>query len=155
MGNRQERDERIAKAEKYLQPGPGGGSRPTKRPAATWAPCTCGSGEPARPWPNSRRSWSTIPKSALAHYNLAIMFAEAKIYREAIAEWELASKYDPDGDIGDRSRENIKIVKDLMNAPAPAAGTMTFPLPIPDALRRACRPARGFCWASAAAWTAP
>ena len=59
------------------------------------------------------------PASALAHYNLAIMFAEAKIYREAIQEWELASKYDPDGDIGDRSRDNIKIVNDLMNAPDP------------------------------------
>jgi tetratricopeptide (TPR) repeat protein len=59
------------------------------------------------------------PESALAHYNIAIMFAEAKIYREALKEWELASKYDPDGDIGDRSRANIKIVHDLMNAPTP------------------------------------
>jgi hypothetical protein len=59
------------------------------------------------------------PQSALAHYNMAIMFAESKIYREALVEWELASKYDPDGDIGERSRENIKIVKDLMNAPTP------------------------------------
>ncbi len=59
------------------------------------------------------------PHSALAHYNLAIMFAEAKIYREAKREWELAAKYDPDGDIGDRSRANIKIVHDLMNAPVP------------------------------------
>jgi len=59
------------------------------------------------------------PKSALAHYNLAIMFAEQKIYREALKEWELAAKYDPDGDIGSRSRENVKIVMDLMNAPAP------------------------------------
>ena len=59
------------------------------------------------------------PESSLAHYNIAIMFAEAKIYREALAEWELASKYDPDGDIGDRSRENIKIVHDLMNSPTP------------------------------------
>lgn len=58
------------------------------------------------------------PESALAHYNIAIMFAEAKIYREALAEWEMASKFDPDGDIGNRSRENIKIVQDLMNAPA-------------------------------------
>jgi tetratricopeptide (TPR) repeat protein len=59
------------------------------------------------------------PTSSLAHYNLAIMFAESKIYREAIREWELAAKYDPDGDIGDRSRDNIRIVNDLMNAPDP------------------------------------
>ena len=61
------------------------------------------------------------PESALAHYNLAIMFAEQKIYREALREWELAAKYDPDGDIGERSRANIQIVKDLMNAPDPPA----------------------------------
>jgi tetratricopeptide (TPR) repeat protein len=59
------------------------------------------------------------PQSALAHYNLAIMFAESKVYREALAEWDLAVKYDPDGDVGSRSAENIKIVKDLMNAPDP------------------------------------
>ncbi|MBU8870410.1 MAG: tetratricopeptide repeat protein [Gemmatimonadales bacterium] len=59
------------------------------------------------------------PDSALAHYNMAIMFAEAKIYREAIHEWELAAKCDPNGDIGGRSRDNIKIVNDLMNSPDP------------------------------------
>lgn len=59
------------------------------------------------------------PRSSLAHYNLAIMFAEQKIYREAIREWEMAVKFDPEGDIGERSRDNIQIVKDLMNAPAP------------------------------------
>ncbi|MFN2369902.1 MAG: tetratricopeptide repeat protein [Candidatus Krumholzibacteriia bacterium] len=60
------------------------------------------------------------PTSALAHYNLAIMFAEQKIYREAMREWELAAKHDPDGDIGERSRENVRIVKDLMSAPDPS-----------------------------------
>lgn len=59
------------------------------------------------------------PRSALAHYNIAIMFAEAKIYREALAEWKLAVEYDPDGDVGSRSAENIRIVTDLMNAPEP------------------------------------
>ena len=62
------------------------------------------------------------PGSALAHYNLAIMFAEQKIYREAMREWELAAKHDPDGDIGERSRENVRIVKDLMSVPDPAGG---------------------------------
>jgi len=61
------------------------------------------------------------PESALAHYNLAIMFAEQKIYREAMREWELAAKYDPNGDIGERSRENVRIVQDLMNTPEPEA----------------------------------
>ncbi len=56
------------------------------------------------------------PKSSLAHYNLAILFATQKIYREAIHEFELAVKYDPDGDIGERSRDNIKIIRDLMES---------------------------------------
>ena len=56
------------------------------------------------------------PKSSLAHYNLAILFATQKIYREAVREFELAVKYDPDGDIGDRSHDNIKIIRDLMEA---------------------------------------
>jgi tetratricopeptide (TPR) repeat protein len=59
------------------------------------------------------------PRSALAHYNIAIMFAEEKIYREALVEWKLAVKYDPNGDVGARSAENIRIVTDLMNAPEP------------------------------------
>jgi tetratricopeptide (TPR) repeat protein len=56
------------------------------------------------------------PKSALARYNLAILFATQRIYREAIREFELAVKYDPEGDIGDRSRDNIEIIRDLMEA---------------------------------------
>jgi hypothetical protein len=62
------------------------------------------------------------PASALAPYNLAIMFAESKMYREALREWELAVKHEPESDIGQRSRENIKIVQDLMNAPDPDLG---------------------------------
>ena len=46
------------------------------------------------------------PKSALAHYNLAILFATQKIYSEAMRELDLAVKYDPHGDIGQRSSAN-------------------------------------------------
>jgi tetratricopeptide (TPR) repeat protein len=59
------------------------------------------------------------PHSALAHYNLAIMFAESKLYDEAILEWKLAAKYDRDGDIGERSRENVKIVEELQQTKTP------------------------------------
>lgn len=61
------------------------------------------------------------PRSALARYNLAILFATMRIYKEAIREFELAVKYDPDGDIGQRSRDNIGIINDLM------AGELTRP----------------------------
>jgi len=60
------------------------------------------------------------PRSALAHYNMAIMFAESKMYREAIVEWEDAAEFDEEGDIRERSLENIKVIKDLMEAEIPA-----------------------------------
>jgi tetratricopeptide (TPR) repeat protein len=59
------------------------------------------------------------PESALAHFNLAIMFAESKIYREAITEWELAAEYDKDGEIHERSVENIRVMRELMEAKIP------------------------------------
>ena len=75
--------------------------------------------EPAEALAQFEQVLADHPQSALAHYNLAIMFAESKIYREAIVEWELAAKYDSDGDIGERSRENIKIVKQLQQTSTP------------------------------------
>jgi tetratricopeptide (TPR) repeat protein len=66
-----------------------------------------------------RQALADHPHSALAHYNLAILFADAKIYREAKAEWQAAAKADPRGDIGRRSRANVKIVEKMMSAPVP------------------------------------
>jgi len=118
MGSRKERDDRIANARMYYE------MALAVDPADEKARCNLGS-----LYLRQRRTKEALaefqtaleydPRSPLAHYNLAIMFAEAKIYREAITEWELAAKNDPNGDIGYRSRENIKIVKDLLNAPAP------------------------------------
>ncbi len=59
------------------------------------------------------------PGSALAHYNMAIMFAESRMYREALVEWEAAVESDPDGDIGERSRENIQVIEQLMASEIP------------------------------------
>ena len=118
MGSRADRDVRIANARKYYE------MALAVDPADEKARCNLGSLYlRQRQTKEALREFETAleynPKSSLAHYNLAIMFAEAKIYREAIREWEQAVKYDPDGDIGQRSRENIKIVEDLMNAPPP------------------------------------
>ncbi len=73
--------------------------------------------------PDALEQFQTVlkqnPKSALAHYNLAIMFADAKIYREAVQEWRAAAKADPQGDIGKRSEQNVKIVEQMMTTPVP------------------------------------
>jgi len=62
------------------------------------------------------------PRSALARYNLGILFATQRIYGEAEREFALAAKYDPDGDIGERSRDNIQIIHDLRTAELERAG---------------------------------
>ncbi|MCK9995705.1 MAG: tetratricopeptide repeat protein [Candidatus Krumholzibacteria bacterium] len=121
IGNRQQYDERLAEAKKFYN------MALAVDPGDEKARCNLGSlylrqRRTSEALAEFEKTLEYNPESSLAHYNIAIMFAEAKIYREALAEWELASKYDPDGDIGDRSRENIKIVHDLMNAPTPPIG---------------------------------
>jgi tetratricopeptide (TPR) repeat protein len=118
IGNREQYEERIAQADKFYN------LALAIDPEDEKARCNLGSlylrqRRTAEALKEFQKALEYNPESSLAHYNLAIMFAEAKIYREALKEWELASKYDPDGDIGDRSRANIKIVHDLMNAPTP------------------------------------
>ncbi len=63
------------------------------------------------------------PQSALAHFNMAIMFAESQMYHEAITEWELAAEYDKEGEIKERSTENVRVMKDLMNTKIPESLT--------------------------------
>ena len=118
MGDRHEREYRLSKAKDYYN------LALTVDPHDEKARCNLGAlylrqrqtGDALNQF---KKVLEHDPHSSLAHYNMAIMFAEQKIYREALTEWELAVKYDPDGDIGSRSRENIKIVNDLMNSPTP------------------------------------
>lgn len=118
LSSRDDRDGKVAKAENYYL------KALKVAPLDEKARCNLGSLYlRQRRTMDAKAEFQTVlennPGSSLAHYNMAIMFAEAKIYREAIVEWELAVKNDPDGDIGGRSRDNIKIVKDLMNTPIP------------------------------------
>lgn len=118
ISNRQQYDESLAKADMYYN------LALQVDPTDEKARCNLGSlylrqRRTSEAMEEFKKTLEYNPESALAHYNIAIMFAEAKIYQEALAEWEMASKFDPDGDIGNRSRENIKIVHDLMNAPTP------------------------------------
>ena len=119
MGNREEREMRVNKAKEFYN------MALSLDPLDEKARCNLGALYlRQRQITDALAEFQTVldndPRSSLAHYNMAIMFAEQTIYREAIVEWELAAKYDPDGDIGDRSRENIKIVKELMNSPTPS-----------------------------------
>lgn len=118
MGSRQERDHRYDQAEKYYR------LALVVDPFEEKARCNLGSMYLAQRRPGDALvEFKTVlegqPRSALAHYHMAIMFAEAEIYQEAITEWKLAAKYDNSGDVGERAKANIKIIKDLMNTELP------------------------------------
>ncbi len=118
LSSREDRDFRVAKAESFYQ------MAISVSPLDEKARCNLGSLYlRQRRTMDAKNEFQKVleanPHSSLAHYNMAIMFAESKIYREAISEWKLAVKYDPDGDIGGRSRDNIDIVKELMKTPMP------------------------------------
>ncbi len=118
LSSREDRDSKVAQAEKYYR------LALKVAPLDEKARCNLGSLYlRQRRTMEAKAEFQQVlkdnPGSSLAHYNMAIMFAEAKIYREAISEWELAVKNDPDGDIGERSRDNIDIVKDLMKTQVP------------------------------------
>lgn len=58
-----------------------------------------------------RQALAIDPNSAQAHYNLGLAFAEQKIFSEAVREWEIVIKNDPDGDLGKTAAENVKIIQ--------------------------------------------
>ncbi len=57
-----------------------------------------------------KHALSIDPNSAQAHYNLGLAFAEQKIFDEAVREWQLVIKNDPDSDLGKTAAENVKII---------------------------------------------
>jgi tetratricopeptide (TPR) repeat protein len=65
------------------------------------------------------RALTVNPKSQLAHYNIAILFADSQIYNEAIREWEACVAIDPQSDLGQRSADNIEIIRQMMEAEVP------------------------------------
>jgi len=58
-----------------------------------------------------RQALAIDPNSAQAHYNLGLAFAEQKIFDEAVREWQLVIKADPNGDLGRTAAENVKIIQ--------------------------------------------
>jgi tetratricopeptide (TPR) repeat protein len=52
---------------------------------------------------------------AQAHYNLGLAFAEAKVFKEALVEWETVVRLDPDGELGKTAAENVKIIKQYLS----------------------------------------
>lgn len=58
-----------------------------------------------------RQALTIDPKSPQAHYNLGLAFAEQKIFNEAVREWQIVIKNDPNSDLGKTAAENVKIIQ--------------------------------------------
>jgi tetratricopeptide (TPR) repeat protein len=54
------------------------------------------------------------PNSAQAHYNLGLAFANAKMFKEALLEWQTAAELDPDGTLGKMAAENVELIRKYM-----------------------------------------
>jgi superkiller protein 3 len=57
------------------------------------------------------RALAIDPRSAQAHYNLGLAFADAKMFTEALREWNLVIEIEPDGDLGRVARENVGLIE--------------------------------------------
>jgi hypothetical protein len=42
---------------------------------------------------------------------MGLAFAEEKIFAEAVREWQIVIKNDPNGDLGKTAAENVKIIQ--------------------------------------------
>jgi superkiller protein 3 len=54
------------------------------------------------------------PNSAQAHYNLGLAFADARIFQEALHEWEIVIEQDPDGALGQTAKENVNLIRQYL-----------------------------------------
>jgi tetratricopeptide (TPR) repeat protein len=59
------------------------------------------------------------PNSAQAHYDLGLAFADAKIFREALIEWETVVRLDPKGDLGKTAGDNVRIIRQYLDTSSP------------------------------------
>jgi Flp pilus assembly protein TadD len=66
-----------------------------------------------------RKSLELEPNNQLPHYLLGVAFADAGIYREAIAEWERVVAIDPTTEAAKTAAEGIKVLRDLLPPGAP------------------------------------
>lgn len=81
-----------------------------------------GRGDHQEAWRHLSRALDIDAGHPQARFYLAIFFWEARIYREAIREWEAVIEAEPDGFLAQKARENILLLQKALNAPSPAGG---------------------------------
>jgi tetratricopeptide (TPR) repeat protein len=66
-----------------------------------------------------RKALGIDPNSGQAHYYLGLAFADAHIFKEALREWELVAKSNPESELGKTAEENVKLIKEYMRIKTP------------------------------------
>jgi tetratricopeptide (TPR) repeat protein len=69
-----------------------------------------------------RRAIEFDPKCYSALYNIAVAFADAGMYREAVQWWEKVEKAAPGTPAARSARENIKLLERFTPLPSPSSG---------------------------------
>ena len=60
-----------------------------------------------------RKALSIDPDSVEAHFNMAVAFADAQVFDEAIEEWQKVIALDPQGEIAQICRDNIDMINEF------------------------------------------
>ena len=61
------------------------------------------------------RALEIDPNSAQARYNLGLAFADAKLFSEALVEWNRVVELDHDGELGKIAGENVKLIQTYLD----------------------------------------
>ncbi|MCU0638607.1 MAG: tetratricopeptide repeat protein [Candidatus Krumholzibacteria bacterium] len=71
-------------------------------------------------WKHLSKALEAGPRNPQPVFYLAIFFFESRMYREALVEWEKVVELDPGGYLAARARENIAMLQNALNSPAPS-----------------------------------
>ena len=70
-------------------------------------------------WNHLHAALENDPGHPQPHFYLAVFFWEAKIFREAMREWETVMELEPDGFLAVKARDNIVMLQKALESPSP------------------------------------
>ncbi|MCK4550246.1 MAG: tetratricopeptide repeat protein [Candidatus Krumholzibacteria bacterium] len=70
-------------------------------------------------WDHLHSALVIDPAHPQPHFYLAVFFWEAKIFREAMREWETVMDLEPDGFLAVKARDNIVMLQKALESPSP------------------------------------
>ncbi len=70
-------------------------------------------------WDHLHSALVIDPGHPQPHFYLAVFFWEARIFREAMREWEMVMDLEPDGFLAVKARDNIMMLQAALESPSP------------------------------------